>query len=213
MDSATSLDDLFPDRGDFRLPLETSIGHRATNEAIELLRTGGVERLSLNTLGKAALYSPSRFHARVGGRAGMIVMLVGHFADRWSWRVCQPPSLTEFAWLPESPRAIDGVRAWHAVLELAHGEARAGRPKAAAIVAETDREEWEFLHVVGSRHCGRPLGDEETLLIQMTLHGLRSAMAAPSNPMTFGRAHATLSHVLVTLGGPPLGDSWSEQNE
>ena len=180
----------FPD--DFRLPQEISLGHKATNEAIDLLCAGGVERLSLNKLADAANYSAPYFHKLVRGRAGMIDVLVRCFADRWERRVTQPTYDEDRApWLPDSPGAVDGARCWHAMLELAYGEARCGRTAPARAIADLHLREQQALHLLASGPLGRRPTRQELLVIQMTLHGLRAAMSAPVEPLPLEEARAS----------------------
>jgi len=189
---------------DFRDRWTPSLGAKATNEAVDLLCTGGVERVSLNKLADAADYSPAYFHKLVHGRAGLIGIVVGHFADRWVRRVTgRPDDDNVVAWLPDSAGAIDGVRCWHAMIELAHGEARAGRLGPAKTIAVLHAEEQMFLYRSASGPLARrPTGDE-LLIVQMVLHGMRAAMAAPDSPLPIESARAALRRLFEALRAEP----------
>lgn len=200
---------------DFLVPLDISIAGKATDKAVNLLRVGGVEKLTLNTLAKAALYAPGHFHARVGGRAGMIEMLVSGFADRWQRRITDPRWIGDgLAWLPGDPGAVHGVRCWHAMVELAYGEACAGRPGAAETLAALDRREQYYLHAALATHLGRRPAADELLLVQLALRGLRAAMAAPVDPLPWDPARSVLRRLLRALEGMgPADRSGTEPNE
>lgn len=196
------------DRGcmedDFRIPLDISVGGKATDKAIDLLCAGGVEQLSFNTLAKAALYAPGHLHAKIGGRAGLLELLVLCFADRWERRVTHPFSAgPDLAWLPHTEGGVDGARCWHAITELAHGEARAGRSGPAETLAQLGVREQNYLFAVLSQRLGRRPTNDEVVLVQMTVHGLRAAMAAPAAPLSGAAASRVLERLLAAISTAP----------
>jgi hypothetical protein len=188
----------------FRRPERlASLSDRCTDIAIELLCAGGVEQLTLNSIAKQADYTPSQFHGKVGGKAGMLDMIIGCFSERWTLQTTNPHGdWPTVCWLPHTTDGVDGVRCWHGIVELAHSEARAGRPGASRCVDEAVRTEIEFVACRLAQRLQRRATISEAIALAASAEGLRSALAAPTGVLSLGDAEQVLERLVESFGRP-----------
>lgn len=134
----------------------------------------------------------------------MLEAIVERFAYRWTRFTTNPyANLDAICWLPAEPAGLDAVRAWHGIGEIAHGEARLGRPGAAVAVANAERDELEYVDETLGLRLGRPATLAEARFLQGNVAGIRTAMAADVTPISLEEARCLL---LDTLNRLSLGD-------
>ncbi|WP_017935268.1 hypothetical protein [Nocardioides sp. Iso805N] len=85
-------------------------------------------------------------------------------------------------------------------MELAHGEACAGRLEPARTIAAVNQREQTYLHLALGARLGRRPTSEELVILQMTLQGLRAAMAAPVAPVSVAAALAAVDRLIGAFG-------------
>jgi hypothetical protein len=130
---------------------------------VHLLRTSGVDGLSVRALARWMKVTPSAVTQRAG-RADSIVLIARALGQRWlQWSARQ--LVLGAPGPPSSEAEAHGVRVWHLVAELARTEAAAGRRAAAEVIDDVWARERAVLFAWWQRDAGsgtQPAGRRDT---------------------------------------------------
>jgi len=159
----------------FLRPYALRTPDRLAEATVNLLRTEGVDALSVGALARAINLTPQAV-LKDYPRARVIELICIVFSQRWeSWtgpdREHDLPTR-----LPRIAGERHGVQVLRALLELARGEERRGRPAPAAILAGAVERERGMLGAELDRICDRIVTDDELARVHALVTGLRLAL-------------------------------------
>ena len=192
---------LDPDRpSDFTEPISGDYAAIYADAVVILLAGGGFDRVAMGPVARWLDQVPSAVKQMAGGRDRFLEMVIGRFARRWlRWATFIRFGQVIPVRLPARDDEIHGVRVWSLLREIAYGEARAGRPSLAELVADVDEAEHAALVRELARSSREPT-EAEAALVSCLVAGVRAALARPLRPM-----NAQLGDEIVTLAFSALG--------
>lgn len=205
-----------PEDEPFLRPYASSTADMLTDAAVNLLRTRGVDTLSVGALARAINVSPQAV-LKDYPRARVIELLCIGFGRRWeAWT---GPDLAHDlpTRLPRIEGERHGVRVHRALLELARAEQVRGRPSPCLMLAGLLEREQSALRYELRQLSSRRVTDDELAQVHALVTGLRLALTDgpdEERTMTWERAVAVLRrHVaeLVVDNQPGEHTSLSEQ--
>jgi AcrR family transcriptional regulator len=167
--------DWSPEDEPFLRPAALHTADRLTEAAVNLLRTEGVDALSVGALARAINVTPQAV-LKDYPRARVIELICMVFGQRWeSW--AGPDREHDLpARLPRIPGERHGVQVLRALVELARGEEMRGRPAPAAILAGAVERERDRLGAELDRISDRRVSDDELARVHALVTGLRLAL-------------------------------------
>lgn len=129
-------------------------------------------------------------------------MVFVFFADRWEeWTHDLDPSSTP-ARLPETVDEVLGVRAWHALDELARGELAQGNDVPAAVLALARERESELVARRLTRLLGARPADADLAVVLALVGGLRREVTTTPDPsISIAMATRLLTDHVASLAG------------
>jgi len=146
-----------------------------TEAAVNLLRTEGVDALSVGALARAINVTPQAV-LKDYPRARVIELICIGFGDRWQSWACPDRKHDLPARLPRIAGERHGVQVMRALMELARGEQVRGRPTAALFLAGVAQRERDTLGAELDRICDRRVTDDELARVHALVTGLRLAL-------------------------------------
>lgn len=165
-------------RQEFRSPFASiALRDLITDAAIDLLSEGGPSSITLGKVAASLSMQPSSLHSRTRGLGPMLAMLVETFAWRWNRWATSPYAGDRPIRLPRTEAGAEAVRVWLALLELAAGEHRAGRPEALVGLRGAVDDEHAALRHRLTQELGRPPKQAEAHLALAAALGLRTMLA------------------------------------
>lgn len=122
-----------------------ALAHEATEAVSRMVVERGPQAFVMAATARAVGVTPQALHQSCGSRAEFCLIVVDILAADWRhWLSAQ---FTErVAVLPRNSEEMARVQVWHAILEFAEGEARAGHRGLAALLLRID--EFEFNELV-----------------------------------------------------------------
>lgn len=183
-----------PFSGPFVRPDSPHLGDMVADAAVRILEQTAVTGLSSRAVAAGLRVSPSALTQRAD-RAELLRLVFVFFVDRWSRWVDVPPWHDLPARLPQSAEEVHGVRVWHALAELARGEALAGNQVPADVIARAREDERLLIANRLTGLVGRRPSDAEVTLTTALVVGLRLEVAgarpavSPTTAVDLLRAH------------------------
>lgn len=175
-------------------------GEILTDAFVQVLGECGLDRFSVGALARWMKVTPAAV-LKANTRSEVVRIVAVTFGERWlDWvspRLDDPLP----ARLPRTDDELQGVRVWHALAELARGEALAGRHRPEAALSEVRRIERRLLEEDLAARIRRTPTAEETTRIAATVVGLRQLLAAGS--LTYDEATASLEATAGVLRSSP----------
>lgn len=172
---------------------------RLTDAAVVVLRTGGVERLTLGAVAREMGVSAQAAHQLAGSRAEFLEQIVRTFLDRW-WRWYVDPRASGIpVRMPTDDDEIEGLRVFRSLAELSAGEHRAGRSGIAALFAAHRHRQRDRIQYLARRR-NMPIADDELDHLEALMDGLAIALLRPEDPITPQRAARLLREHLAARG-------------
>jgi len=167
--------DWHPEDEPFLRPYAFHTADRLAEATVNLLRTEGVDALSVGALARAINVTPQAV-LKDYPRARVIELICIVFGQRWeSWT--EPDREHDLPTrLPRIAGERHGVKVQRALLELARGEKARGRPAPAAILAGAVERERNSLGIELDRICDRRVTDDELARTHALVTGLRLAL-------------------------------------
>lgn len=162
----------------FLRPDAVGLGQAVTDAAIGLLAETGVAGLTSRAVASRLRVTPSAL-SQQGGRKNLLRLVFVLFADRWEAWIDVPPWHDLPARLPATEEEMHGVRVWHALAELARGEALAGNPVPSDVLLDARAQERVSIGRHLERLLGRPPSPAEVLTTTALVVGLRVEITAP----------------------------------
>ena len=175
----------------FLEPNDPSLRAMLGDAAVHLLADRGVGDLSSRAIAGYLGTTPSALTQRAHREQQLQLMVVA-LGQRWlDWSGCRPETGLP-ARLPGSADEVHGLRVWAALTELARGEAAAGNPEPARLIAGYRAEERAMIDWSLMRILDRRPGPEELAVTAAIVAGLREELVAPSPALTADAASAAL---------------------
>jgi hypothetical protein len=194
-----------PSSEPFLCPDSIHLGDMVADAAVRILEQTAITGLSSRAVAAWLRVSPSALTQRAD-RAELIRLIVIFFVDRWSRWVDVSPWHDLPARLPHSAEELHGIRVWHALAELARGEALAGNPVPAELITQAREDERLLVRDRLGGHLGRPPSDAEVATVTALVAGLRLELAAAQPAITPMEAVDLLrAHVRGMLRLSPSG--------
>lgn len=178
------------------------LGQAVTDAAIGLLAETGVAGLTSRAIASRLRVTPSAL-SQQGGRQNLLRLVFLLFADRWEDWVDVPPWYDLPARLPESEEEMHGVRVWHALAELARGEALAGNPLPSDVLLGARAQERASIARHLKRLLGRTPSPPEVSTTAALVVGLRVEITAPQPAISPAQAHDLLDAHVRRLRAEP----------
>ena len=199
----------------FLRPGTFALTDEVADAAIILLDEQGVPGLSIGGVAarlgvsrQALTYRLTRFSAEHDPVSILRQVAAGRFGDRWwRWSTC-PTGLTTGRGVPrlavpETPEEQQGVRAWHALREMARTAWVAGDPLPAQALRRSRDQERTLLHHDLERWAGRRLDPATGPALAALADGVQLAAADLLDPMPADAAAALLEqHAVAMLRQP-----------
>ncbi|HYF74018.1 MAG TPA: hypothetical protein VD864_14405, partial [Nocardioides sp.] len=126
--------------------------------------------------------TPSALSQRAG-RTEVLRVVCAFFADRWEDWTHDLGSSAMLARMPETEDDVLGVRAWHALEELARGELAQGNDVPAAVLALARERESELIASRLTRLLGGRPADAELATATALVGGLRREVTSTPEPL------------------------------
>ncbi|WP_296606117.1 hypothetical protein [Nocardioides sp.] len=165
----------------FLRPDSVAFGHMLTDAAVGILSEAGATAFSSRALAATLGITPSALSQRAGRTEVLRVVFV-FFADRWeAWTHDLGPSAVP-ARLPETEDEVLGVRAWHALDELARGELAQGNDVPAAVLALARERESELVARRLTGLLGARPADADLAVVMALVGGLRREVTTTPEP-------------------------------
>lgn len=188
--------------GEFRRPFSSiALADLITDAAMDLLAAGGPDRVTLGSVARELVMQPSSLHYRTGGLASMLTMLVECFAWRWNRWATNPYDPEGLLRLPRDEATLEAARVWFALVEIAGGEHRAGRPEALAELRRAVADERDALAYRIARDLERPLTPVEAHLVLAVTVGMRFLVTHGLVELSALEAHEVATLLIAVVEG------------
>lgn len=145
--------------------------------AVRVLEETGVTGLSSRAIAAQMRVTPSALTQRAG-RAELLRLVLVIFSDRWLQWVDVPPWHDLPTRLPQNAEEMHGVRVWHALAELARGEALAGNRVLTEVMAQARQDERQLVAGRLGHLLGRTPSHAEVATTTALVAGLRLEVVA-----------------------------------
>ena len=154
-----------------------ALAYEATQAASRLILDAGPQGLVMAKTARALGVSPQALHQTCGSRAEFCLVVLEILAADWRhWLSAQ--FVERIAVLPDSEDEVGRVLVWHAAVEFAQGEARAGHRALAALLGSVDQFEHDELHRRIHIAQGRPPSQSGARGAVAMVRGLRREIVA-----------------------------------
>ena len=171
------------------------MGEMLADATVDILAGTSIAGLTSRAIAAWLRVTPSALTQRAD-RAEVIRLVLIFFADRWEKWVHIPPWHDLPARLPMTEEEVHGVRVWHALGELARGEALAGNLVPTDVIGRAREEERASVSANLARLLDRRPTDAEVVGTVALVAGLRLELAtAPTAISATEAADVLTAHV------------------